>query len=231
MYTAAHGSHSSNKLAHFRKLRMMRCTWARTALVFWDALLSDIDCLSVQALGLFTKNWSKKFPRNGGTAQDKTSKHPCLASYLASDEVLGFLSLECLILSTIQWLETPSGIFNGEPPLSLKIDEFTFFLKMKADCMSMARTWKNVRRCFSTIKLWKVLERTSSQLYKSIPVRHAWHARATDFYWLYRSLKVHFWCSHHSASASWASSSSKVGSLLGTTRVVSRDKCWQLEMM
>ena len=131
-----------------------------------------------------------------------------------------------------QWLETPSGIFNGEPPLSLRIDEFTIFSKqMKADCMSMARTWKNVRRCFSTIKLWKVLERTSSQLYKSIPVRHTWHARATDFYWLYRRLKVHFWCSHHSASASWANSSSKVGSLLGTTQVVSRDKCWQWEMM
>lgn len=155
MYTAAHGSHSSNKLAHFRKLRMMRCTWARTALVFWDALLSDIDCLSVQALGLFTKNWSKKFPRNGGTAQDKTSKHPCLASYLASDEVLGFLSLECLILSTIQWLETPSGIFNGEPPLSLKIDEFTFFFKNES---WLHEHGKNMEKCKTLLFYNQTLE-------------------------------------------------------------------------
>lgn len=188
----------------------------------------------MQALGLLNQDLKQKIPKKwwkwwNSPTQNLQESVPCFVPGFRRGPWLPFPRVFDPQHETV---ETPSGIFNGEPPLSLKIDEFTFFSKkMKADCMSMARTCKNVRRCFSTIKLWKVLERTSSQLYKSIPVRHTWHARATDFYWLYRRLKVHFWCSHHSASASWANSSSKVGSLLGTTRVVSRDKCYQWEMM
>ena len=108
--------------------------------------------------GFWTKTWSKKFPRNGGNGWNSPTQNlqesvPCFVPGFRRGPWLPFPRVFDPQHETV---ETPSGIFNGEPPLSLKIDEFTCFSKKNESWLH--EHGKNMQKCKTLLFYNQALE-------------------------------------------------------------------------